>query len=226
MTQTNSIGAPAPTTATTGTESIFLGADLTLMGPGDVLAYFAKAMDNVGLQLKDFQNVVEERQAQAKEFRELLTEARRFGKGGGEVKDLPPEEYAAFMARLAKHAESNPQIDAAYDQLLKSYGGYIDPETKAEVGTLAMDDGDKHDLHLNLLDPKKDTQNAHLNQDEWNNVVKNLEESLTNLNSSNELTMMKLQTLMQQRTQLTQFATNMLSQLNESAKSILTNLRG
>lgn len=70
-----------------------------------------------------------------------------------------------------------------------------------------------------------DSQDAHLTVEELNQIAERLKSSLENLNSDNELTMMGLQQLMQQRNQISQFSSNMLNSVNEGLKSIIANWR-
>lgn len=54
--------------------------------------------------------------------------------------------------------------------------------------------------------------------------IKNLEEKQKEINTGNELRMVKLQSLMQQRTQILTLATNLLQKLDEGSQSIVRNL--
>lgn len=70
-----------------------------------------------------------------------------------------------------------------------------------------------------------DSQDASMSAEELNQIAERLKNSLENLNSDNELTMMGLQQLMQQRNQITQFSSNVLNSVNEGLKSIISNWR-
>jgi hypothetical protein len=114
------------------------------------------------------------------------------------------------MSTLAQFPD-DPSLRAAYNTLWKSYGGYTDPKTGQVIPNQPSRLG---------ADSNKD-----LNSNEWLNVTKGVEESLSDLNSDNEMLMLNVQTLMQQRNQISQFASNVLNTMNESVKAVIGNLR-
>lgn len=202
--------APLPQPGSAG--STLVGADIQLMGPGDVLAYVTLALSNLSQQLNDYKSQVMAKQEKASDVHAIVAELREWNTGGNGIKEMDRKRYADLMSRLAKYP-NDPQLKAAYEMLLKSYGGYTDSVTRVVVPDPPKDPN--HDIDVN----------KNLNGSEADKVIKNVEESLSNLNSDNELLMLNLQTLMQQRNQISQLASNVLNSMNESAKGLIANLR-
>jgi hypothetical protein len=196
--------------------------DMEIMSAEDILAYVALALGNIGKQLDSYKAYVQEKQAAAADLNKALTMARTASRTGDDHTKFTQEQYTEFMLLLAKYPE-DPGLQAAHKELLASWGGYIKPDG-GDVGKLAMADLRVSGVNENLPG-KADEQNGHLNPTEWKNVIDHITSSLEALNSDNEYTMMKLQTLMQQRNQISQFASNMLNSLHENAKAIIGNLR-
>lgn len=214
-------GATTPKIASLGVPALGgFRTDMEIMSPEDVLAYVSLALGNIGKQLEEYKKYVQEKQAVAADLNKALALARDASRAGGDQKKFTQAEYDEFMALLAKYPEDE-NLKAAHDQLLASYGGYNTPDG-GTLGKFAMEDGR---IHASKLAPG-DEQNGHLNPAEWKNITDHITSSLEQLNSENEYTMMKLQTLMQQRNQVSQFATNMLNSLHENAKAIIGNMRG
>ncbi|HMJ12762.1 MAG TPA: hypothetical protein VK524_15175, partial [Polyangiaceae bacterium] len=163
----------------------------------------------IGAQLDDYKQDVDAKRAKADDVMTALAEARSVSTRGRDG-TFPDGKYAETMAVLAKYKDDDPAIQGAYEQLLRSYGPYTDPVSGENFRTTATDHKD---------------QNQGLSPKEWNEVMDQLKRSLESLNSDNELTMMKLQTLMQQRNQITQFASNMLNVLHENNKAVIGNIR-
>jgi len=69
-----------------------------------------------------------------------------------------------------------------------------------------------------------DERDAKLTKFEINTAIEQVKGAMEGLNSDSELTMMSLQQLMQQRNQISQFSTNMLSTLNDSMRSVIANI--
>ena len=193
--------------------------DMEIMSPEDVLAYVALALGNIGKQLESYKAHVQEKQAVAADLNKALAYARDASRAGGNQETFTQAEYDELMKLLDKYPDDE-NLKAALGQLMNSYGGFTDA-AGVRRGTFVMDDGNKHGSDT----PKIDEQNGHLNPGEWKNVIDHISSSLEQLNSDNEYTMMKLQTLMQQRSQISQFASNMLNSLHENAKAIIGNLR-
>jgi hypothetical protein len=196
--------------------------DMEIMSPEDILAYVALALGNIGKQLDSYKSHVQEKQAAAADLNKALTMAREASRTGEQHERFTQEQYTEFMLLLAKYPEDEG-LQAAHRELVRSWGGYIKPDG-GPVGTLAMADLRVSGVNENLPG-KADEQNGHLDPTEWKNVIDHITSSLEALNSDNEYTMMKLQTLMQQRNQISQFASNMLNSLHENAKAIIGNLR-
>ena len=71
-----------------------------------------------------------------------------------------------------------------------------------------------------VLEPPKN-----LSKEEQRRLLKNADDSLQTLNQDNELTMMRLSTLMQQRQHVTSAATNQMEAHNQCINGILQNMR-
>jgi len=69
-----------------------------------------------------------------------------------------------------------------------------------------------------------DERDARLTKFEIQTAIEQVKGAMEGLNSDSELTMMSLQQLMQQRNQISQFSTNMLSTLNDSMRSVVANI--
>ena len=64
-----------------------------------------------------------------------------------------------------------------------------------------------------------------LSKEDAESLLKNADDSLQTLNQDNELTMMRLSTLMQQRQHVTSAATNQIEAHNQCINGILQNMR-
>jgi hypothetical protein len=194
------------------------GPNVTLMSPDDILAYVSKALGDIGDQLNDYKTLVQDRQAKAKDLRDLASELRNMQQGG-DLTAYDGAAYNEFMQKLAKYKDSDPALGKVYSDFMNSYGGYHD-ESGKKVGTLAGDD--KHWFGKGGVG---DSQDMLMDSKELANALKNVEDAQSNLNSENELTMMSLQQLMQRRNQISQFSSNALNMMNEGMKSIIGNMR-
>jgi hypothetical protein len=158
------------------------------------------------------------------------------------------EKYNRLMTLLGKNSD-DPSIKNAYEMFLNSYGGYHATETfnlpgKEPVnqgdlqGIMAGDSGEPYLLDENGTprrdasgqpmpnpDYRVDTQDCILDADETQAVMDNTKQGLESINSDNEMVMMELQKLMQQRNQITQFASNAMNLDNETKKSVIGNIR-
>jgi hypothetical protein len=195
------------------------GPNATLMSPEDILSYVSKALGEIGDQLNDYKNIVQERQQKAKDLREIAGTIRDMQKGGDLIA-YDEATYHEFMSKMAKYKDSDPSVKAAYDSFMASYGGYIDTGTGKKEGVLAGED--KHWIGKS---GSGDSQDMCMNAAELSNTLKNLEDAQSNLQSDNELTMMTLQQLMQRRNQISQFSSNAMNMMNEGMKSIVGNIR-
>lgn len=200
------------------------------MSADDIVMYVRSQLGSIDGQLNDYKNIVVAKQKKSEELREVTALLRELKGGRDELKggnaavdtSTEPEKYNRLMTLLAKNSDS-ASAKSAYDGLLDSYGGYQATETielpdgravqKGEVdGIMAgADPGDIHDVNLNAI--------------ETQSVMDNVKQSLEGINSDNEMVMMELQKLMQQRNQITQFASNALNVDNETKKGVIGNIR-
>lgn len=202
-----------------------LGAGMTLMSPEDIMMYMQKVLGEIGDQLNDFKQTVLDRQQKAKDLREISSTIRQMQANGGEsgaLSKFDDAQYNEFMTKLEKYKDSDPEIAAAYNTFMTSYGGYINTDDHQKKGVLAGEDGNWYG-HNKTINP--DTQDMYLSKDELANSLKHIENSQESMNSENELTMMGLQQLMQRRNQISQFGSNAINMMNEGMKSIIGNIR-
>ena len=188
-----------------GTNSPFFGTDVELLSADYIIWYVGQALGDIGAQLDDYKRHVDKKREKAEEIRTILAQVTDASENGQFA------DYDKAMQTLKSYAENDPALAGAYEHLLRSYGPYQDAQGNP-VGHATDED---HGID----------NNRHLNQREWSKVIDQLKQSQEALNSDNELTMMKLQTLMQQRNQVSQFASNMLNVLHENAKAVIGNIR-
>lgn len=217
-------------TATSGVTSLGIPplagfrTDMEIMSPEDIMAYVSLALGNIGKQLEAYKAYVEAKQAAAADMNKFLAFAREASGPGEDHKQFTQEQYAEFMQLLAKYPDDQG-LAAAHRLLLESWGGYDNANGQRIGGRLATDDGRVSGDDLPDWPVEPDAQNGGLSASEWKRVIDSVSSSLEQLNSDNEYTMMKLQTLMQQRNQISQFSSNMLNSLHENAKAIIGNMR-
>lgn len=206
---TSPIGSTSSTSSVHQTQPSF-GPSVTLMSPDDILAYVTKALDDIGGQLENYKDVVAARQEKAGKLREITAAMREMNRSDG-MKGYDQDKYAEMMTKMSTMRD-DPNVAAAYDAFMISYGGYVDTKTGNVEGTMAGTSGsDDQDMFMDTAESAK--------------VLKFIEDAQGGLNSDNELVMMNLQQLMQRRNQITQFSSNAMNVMNEGTKSIIGNIR-
>lgn len=94
---------------------------------------------------------------------------------------------------------------------------YTDPQT-GETKDISL----KEFMDINGINYPK---TGKLSKEEWNIVVTNLKSGSDTLGSTNQIDMMKLQSVMNKQNEMTQMVSNNISKLNQISMSIIGNLR-
>ncbi|HEU4405474.1 MAG TPA: hypothetical protein VFS43_09310 [Polyangiaceae bacterium] len=222
------------------------------MSPEDIMNYVRSQLGSIDGQMADYKTDVEARQKKADELREAMSLLREMKQGDGSIQGhFPEEKYNRLMTLLGKNS-GDPSARAAYETLLDSYGGYHATEDFSlpgpngntliergqQQGNMAGADRDPYlrtpdgtpQLDANgqpVVNPNRgqDDQDCILDPTETQGVMDNVKQALESINSDNEMVMMELQKLMQQRNQITQFASNAMNLDNETKKSVIGNIR-
>lgn len=166
------------------------------MSPEDIIAYVTAALTNIDGEFQYWKDEVEARQEKSRQVRELLNTIRsNTGPNGGTGAANFDNIQAALDA-----AKADPTLNT-------------DPEVMETIAGLERNRAYGADGGRGIApEPLAQAQRS-------------LEEKLASLNSDNELVMMNLQKLMQQRNQVSQFSSNALNLLNETLKGVIGNLR-
>lgn len=207
------------------------GPSASTMSPGEIIAFITKALGDIGDQLGDYKKLVEDRHKKATELRQVMSTMRDMATAG-DATNYSAEKYNEMMTLMARHAKTDPEVKAAYEHFLGSYGGYTNNDSGLPEGVFAGQDGknifntteDEKNAKGPDGKPLVDTQDMCMSKAEMDNVMKNIENAQQNLNSDNELMMMNLQQLMQKRNQISQLGTNLLNTSNESLKAVIGNI--
>jgi hypothetical protein len=207
------------THSTTAASNSQLGAPTLpgqgLMSPDEIMAYVASALNDISGQMDTIRQKIQARQERAREIREAQALFNTLTEGGDATIQRGTEEYEQLMKMLEKFKD-DPKLGKAYNSLLTTVGGYTDANGNAVEPTADMATTDE--LKKALGDRK-------LVKDEASKIGQYFQDALADLNSDNELVMMDLQKLAQQRNQVTQFSSNMLNAMNEGMKSVIGNIR-
>jgi hypothetical protein len=246
---TEAIGKSQGSSAVSNASAAF-GNGVSLMSPDEIIAFVSKALGDIGDQLNDYKNMVQQRQEKARDLREISATLRDMA-SKGDLTHYDQEKYNKMMNLLAKYKDADPSLRAVYDKFMGGYGGYqkMDPQSgeyvkndKGEVlceGIMAganeagWKDMVNPDTGEPLINPftgtafqewnPGDSQDLHMAAAELSPMLDDLKSAQEGLNEDNELTMMSLQQLMSRRQQLCQTATGMLNSVDDTSKSIIGN---
>jgi hypothetical protein len=184
-----------------------------LMSPEDVLQYVATMLGDVDGRLHDFKTEAERKIAWSNDERawQELLRSMGDGKGGYSLGEYGTPGYAerrdAMMEAVTKLAESsNPDVAYAGNGIKKLIEDY-----EAKYQDFVDGDGPKPGPVLWGQDTIDDAMSASTQR-------------LQSFSSDNELTMMELGSLMQRRTQIVQFSTNVMAQLDRAQNSVVQNI--
>jgi hypothetical protein len=189
---------PVTTNSTSGTSDI-ASFDVSTLGPAEILAYVRIRLSDIDSQMEAYMEASKKSKKHADElgaFQTLLTELNPNGNGYSQ------DEHGKTDG---EHAAAN----AAVVKKLQDFSDKTDdPDLKARCSALATG------ASLGYI-PIGDL-NAHLGD---------VKQKLEDMNRDNEMSMMRLSSLMQTRTQIVQFCSNVLATLNEGAKTAIGNMR-
>lgn len=239
---TEAIGKSQGSSVVSNASAAF-GNGVSLMSPDEIIAFVSKALGDIGDQLNDYKNMVQQRQEKARDLREISATLRDMA-SKGDLTSYEQEKFDRMMNQLAKYKDADPSLKAVYDTFMNSYGGYqkIDPQSgeyvkndKGEVLCEGIMAGANEAGMKEISDPISgakmliwnpgDSQDMLLTAAELSPMLDNLKSAQEGLNEDNELTMMSLQQLMQRRNQISQLGNGMLSMVNETSKAIIGNFR-
>lgn len=213
-------GSNVHSTAAAGME-VALNRSRTTMSAEDIMAYVQQALDNIDGGFKRYKDEIEARQAKANKIRELMSTIRANASAEGGNGHLGADK---IKEKLDAALEDPALQDSATQEVLQNLRNSYKVEERddgggGQVGAdgIAGVDGDGHITDIERY--------RGFGKEAVVDTLKNLEERLTTLNSDNELVMMNLQKLMQQRNQVTQFSSNVMNMINETLKGVIGNLR-
>lgn len=211
------------------------------MSPDDVIQYVESTLSNIDGQLSDYQAQAMEKNKTANEWRDYKKLVREYT--DKDPSKFPTEqpardqeiariktEFAEFedstdpdLKTAAKALESNalpPYPDRQPPPAGPDYSAYPDTRDGRALAGEAWNSeviGYRDSLHANL--PKGVTK------DDSTALLQTADDTLQSLNQDNELTLMRLNTLMQQRVQVTTKGTEQLASINQCVQAILQNMR-
>jgi hypothetical protein len=185
------------------------------LSPDMILQYVQLRLANIDNQLKDFTNEVNDRKKRQDDLRAFEAAVRELNSGPsgydttgfGEDSAVDSKKYDSKQSEL--NALSCEKLDNAKKQLSSA-----SPDLAKKLDGLKTD----------IMEANDD--GSKISSEKLNTLLDDAKDELSKLNSDNEMTMMRLSSLMQQRTQVVQFSSNVMSSLNDAAKSVLQNMRG
>ena len=183
---------------TTGYSAEWDNPNVASLSPDDVLQYVATRLGGIDDQIQDYMNEANNRRARSDELRRFQDAVRAVNTGPGfDTSGIEDDE-----ARAIANANACDQLDAAISQL-------HDPELQKRLGNLraAIVSSGK----ISAQDLQDQTDFA--------------KDQLTALNSDNELTMMRLNSLFQLRSQVISASSNEEASINDGAKAVIGNMR-
>ena len=215
----------------------------SIMTPEQIIALCARTLNSLGDQLNDYKDLVMKKQEKAGEIRQALSDFRSLNEDGGDLtlEDVMkhPEQYNAMMANLEKN-KNDPQVANLYKTMVDTFGPKVGigadgkGTVQVDINKLppAMEAVVKQNLDFGFVELSPDNIDKYLNSpggsekvsikaENLTKVEKDMEGVLTSLNSDNELVMMNLQQIMQQRNQASQLYASLQSSMNETMKSII-----
>jgi len=197
--------------------SVALDANRVTMTAEDVLIYVRMQLDSIDAQLNDFKGEIEQRKQRTEDLREAQAILRKYTQGNGSVKNIPPEDYNRLMTLLGRNT-SDPKVYDVYTQLLESYGGFVAQEEFTLPNGKVVEKGAE-------VKASGKFANKHLSGKEAEGMKETLRSAQEGVNSNNEMLMLDVQKLVQQRNQASQFASNMLHFDHEDKMGIIGNIR-
>ncbi|MEZ4255401.1 MAG: hypothetical protein R3A78_06745 [Polyangiales bacterium] len=195
--------APAETTTFTELQAAMNSAGVSI----DVILYMLqKRMADVDGQISDAMHALEDRTNRSNEISkqiEVLQQMQVKGKAGS-TKQITIDASLKSAETLTIDGKKMSPLDA-----MKEVG--LDQDDFTLKQRTEIVDGKVVKLHA-------------ITMGQLETMVTKKREEITQINSGNELDMVRLQTLMQQRTQILTLGSNLLKSLNEAQESIIRNI--
>jgi hypothetical protein len=180
------------------------GAPLT---PGMILDYVAMRLGGIDDQMDDFRKEADKRKQRQDDLRNFEAAVRELmGSNGYDTSGVKGKANDT-LKYPNRHAEANAEAIAKLDNARSKLAG--SPDLQAKIDGLKADI-----LDDSIITPEK-----------LNNTLENAKDEIAGLNADNEMTMMRLSSLMQMRTQVVQFSSNVMASLNDASKSVIQNMR-
>lgn len=212
-------------------------APVAYMSPDNIIEYVEKTLGNIDGQLADYQNDAMEKNKTANGWRDYKKLARDHAdKPLSTEQPARDQELAQIKADFAQFENcSDPELKkAGLDLESKLLPPHTDrtqptgpdfsayPDTDAGRGSArAAFQGAVNGYNQSL----EQNHPAGITKDDATARGQTADEALQTLNQDNELTLMRLNTLMQQRVQVTTKGSDQLSSLNQCIQAILQNMR-
>jgi hypothetical protein len=175
--------------------------------PEEILAYVEMRLNDLDGQIQDYWKDAQGKKAHATELRIFQEAVRSLQQGPTGFDSTGIQDN---VTREEVNAEAQNKIAAALEQLRHSEN----PELVGRLTALK-----------NYLDGANGGTPGKIPADALQHSLDYAKDQLAELNGDNELTMMRLNQLMQLRSQIISAASNQLASTNEAVKNIINNMR-
>ncbi len=179
-------------------------ATLASLSPEDVLAYVDSVLSDVDGQMQDYMNLARDQKSRIEQERKLQNALRTIKDDNLNEKTKNHDTYEGRITRLEGMKES----------LLD---GTTDNSTRSAINSAFSKLGDKNANSGKALK---------MDDSAIDDAIQSSVDRVANLNSNSEMMMMQLNSLMQRRSQVVQFASNVMSQLDRAQLGIINNMKG
>jgi hypothetical protein len=179
-------------------------ASLATLSPDDLLAYVGTVLTDVDGQMQDYMQLARDQKSRIEQERNLQNALRKIKNDNLNDKTKKHDTYDKRITYLKDMkgdllaATADPAVRSAINAVFAKLGN---PDaTKGQA--LKMSDAALDDAIQSSVD------------------------RVANLNGNSEMMMMQLNSLMQRRSQVVQFASNVMAQLDRAQLGIIGNMRG
>lgn len=214
------------------------GSFRAMTGEG-IIAFVENMLSNVNGQLGDYQKAAEAKNKLANQWRAYKELAREYsGKSGEDFPTTEPafsQEKARIEGQLKQFEDCvDPQLRAAAQQLRDGIvpRGPLPvrpaPKEPKYTGEEAKDAPLRAQYYADVEVHKREVEASRpkgFSKEAADDGLKNADDALQSLNQENELTMMRLSQLVQQRQHTVTFGTNQLESLNQCISNVLQNMK-
>jgi hypothetical protein len=182
-------------TNATGNSTDVMASELATLAPTDILQYVRSRLSDIDGQMRGYMDEADKNRKEAKDLSDYQALLTALNENG--------DGYAtAHHTEAGADATACAEIDAAENRMTS-------PDLKADLENMKSEIQNAHAIPANEIQAKLETTKGRL----------------ADINSENEMIMMKLSSLMQTRTQIIQFCSNVLASLNDGAKATIQNMR-